>query len=105
MQVTLFHGTLANWTRLILILVVCLFGLALVELNQGYKTNHKDHEKVQKDDKAVAKENEDDFENGKIVYTSKNPVGMPKISVFFPVRMRVQCTFPMLMKIPDIYLT
>ena len=35
----------------------------------------------------------------------KNPVGIPKILMLFPVRMRVQCSFPRGMKFLGIFLT
>ena len=35
----------------------------------------------------------------------KNPVGIPKILMLFPVEMRLQCSFPMGMKFQGIFLT
>ena len=35
----------------------------------------------------------------------KNPVGIPKIPMIFPVGMRVQCSFPMGMKFQSISFT
>ena len=35
----------------------------------------------------------------------KNPVGIPKILMFFPVGMRVQCSLPMGIKFQGIFLT
>ena len=39
------------------------------------------------------------------VSNSKNPVGMARISGFFLVGMRVQCSFPVGMKFQEIFLT
>ena len=40
-----------------------------------------------------------------IIYSSKKPVGIPKILMFFPVGMRVQNSFSMGLKFQGIFLT